>query len=102
MNNDNLKKSFKIFNIEENEVYNEEIKTNDINFNSLYDIFDLNKNNDELFKENIELKNKLKLNKSLILNIYSIVREFNNKFDNIIKDFKHLLEDDNNNDNDKN
>lgn len=102
MNNDNLKKSFKIFNIEENEVYNEEIKTNDINFNSLYDIFDLNKNNDELVKENIKLKNKLKLNKSLILNIYSIVREFNNKFDNIIKDFKHLLEDDNNNDNDKN
>jgi len=90
MNNDDLKKSFKIYNIEENEVYNEE----NINFNSLYEILNVNKDNDELSKENNELKNKLQLNKTLILNIYSLVRDFNNKFDLIIKEFKALLEND--------
>lgn len=90
MNNDELKKSFKIYNIEENEVYNEE----NINFNSLYEILNVNKDNDELSKENNELKNKLQLNKTLILNIYSLVRDFNNKFDLIIKEFKSLLEND--------
>lgn len=90
MNNDELKKSFKIYNIEENEVYNEE----NINFNSLYEILNVNKDNDELSKENNELKNKLQLNKTLILNIYSLVRDFNNKFDLIIKEFKALLEND--------
>ena len=81
MNNNDLNKSFKIYNIEENETYNEE----NINFNSLYEIFNVNKNNDELLKENNELKTKLKLNKSL-------VKDFNNKFENIINDFKKILE----------
>ena len=63
-----------------------------INFNSLYEIFNVNKNNDELLKENNELKTKLKLNKTLILNIYSLVKDFNNKFENIINDFKKILE----------
>ena len=62
MNNDNLKKSFKIYNIEENDVYNEE----NVNFNSLYELFNVNKDNDELIRENNELKNKLHLNKTLI------------------------------------
>ena len=88
MNNNDLNKSFKIYNIEENETYNEE----NINFNSLYEIFNVNKNNDELLKENNELKTKLKLNKTLILNIYSLVKDFNNKFENIINDFKKRLE----------
>lgn len=93
-NNDDLKKSFKIYNIEENEEYNQETVSENINYNSLYEIFSVNKENDELIKENNDLKNKLQLNKTLILNIYSLVRDFNNKFDNIIKDFKNLLEND--------
>ena len=90
MNNNDLKKSFKIYNIEENEEYNEEI----VNFNSLYEMFNVNKENDKLLKENNELKTKLQLNKRLILNIYSLVKDFNNKFENIIKEFKNLLEND--------
>lgn len=93
-NNDDLKKSFKIYNIEENEEYNQETVSENINYNSLYEIFSVNKENDELIKENNDLKNKLQLNKTLILNIYSLVRDFNNKFDNIIKDFKNFLEND--------
>ena len=93
-NNDDLKKSFKIYNIEENEEYNQETVSENINYNSLYEIFSVNKENDELIKENNDLKNKLQLNKTLILNIYSLVRDFNNKFDNIIKEFKNLLEND--------
>lgn len=92
MNNNDLKKSFKIYNIEENEIYNEE----NVNFNSLYDLFNKNIENDELFKENNELKNKLQLHKTLILNIYSLVKDFNNKFEIILKDFKILLENDKN------
>ena len=58
-NNDDLKKSFKIYNIEENEEYNQETESENINYNSLYEIFSVNKENDELIKENNDLKNKL-------------------------------------------
>jgi len=92
MYNDNLKESFKIYNIEENEVYNEE-KQN-LNFNSLYEMCNVNKENNELICENKELKIKLDLHKTIILNIYSLVKDFNNKLELIIKDFKKILDND--------
>lgn len=51
-----------------------------IDFNSLYEIFNINKENDELIKENNELKNKL-------MNLFSLVNEFNNKIENLKKNF---------------
>lgn len=92
MYNDNLKESFKIYNIEENEVYNEE-KQN-LNFNSLYEMCNINKENNELISENKELKIKLDLHKTIILNIYSLVKDFNNKLELIIKDFRKILDND--------
>jgi len=81
MNNENLSittNSFKIYN---SEIRNNENDNNEIDYNSLFSfIINNNNNNNELQKENLKLK-------KIINDLFSMVKEFNDKIENLKKEF---------------
>jgi len=78
MNNENLSittNSFKIYNSEINDNDND---NKEIDYNSLFS-FIINNNNNELQKENLKLK-------KIINDLFSMVKEFNDKIENLKKE----------------
>jgi hypothetical protein len=66
------------------QIYNSEINDNDndnkgIDYNSLFSFIDKNKENEKLEKENSKLK-------KILNNLFSFVKEFNDKIENLKKE----------------